>query len=565
MGKKVLMFVRNNCTRDARVLKEAKTLADKDYSVEIVAVMDNNCKIPFENKGDFTITRLEVVSLVVKILIFLREKVFVKGHFNIISILNDLFPRKKKVRTKLKVENETTKRSKQSLLLFFYALFLKIFFPVSLNYLAKLKVNKLTKCLYTISLVVAFVFFTLFNLFVYLVRKILFPLKVLRRKYKHKNNSEKNKIPFGLRQIKKELTVFKRNLVKFYKKIRKSILKLISSLRKHTYLFIKKVLLPFHKPLASLDFYIKGIKYSLKVRPETYHCHDLNTLWIGVIAAKLTKSKLVYDSHELYTEISTFNKRQRFILGLTEKILIKFPDEIITVNESIANELVKRYNIKHPKIVMNCPPKINLDTKPIEKIDDTWEKIRESCPRDTTFILYQGGFAPNRGLENLIRSMKFTSGCVLVMLGWGRLEDDLRLLVDKESLKEKVIFVPPVSQEELLYFTKHADFGVIPYQNVGLNNYYATPNKLFEYAMSGLPILASNFPELSRIIYEYKIGETFNPNDSEDIAKAINKAVEDRIKIKEYQHNTVVAANRFNWQQEEKVLQKIYFNLLNAS
>ena len=36
----VCMFVLNNCKRDARVLKEAKTLAEAGYDVRIIAILD---------------------------------------------------------------------------------------------------------------------------------------------------------------------------------------------------------------------------------------------------------------------------------------------------------------------------------------------------------------------------------------------------------------------------------------------------------------------------------------------------------------------------------------------
>ena len=65
------------------------------------------------------------------------------------------------------------------------------------------------------------------------------------------------------------------------------------------------------------------------------------------------------------------------------------------------------------------------------------------------------------------------------------------------------MFLDPVPQEKLLIHTRCATLGVIPFQFVGLNNYYATPNKLFEYIAAGLPVVASNFPELKRIVEGY--------------------------------------------------------------
>ena len=44
----------------------------------------------------------------------------------------------------------------------------------------------------------------------------------------------------------------------------------------------------------------------------------------------------------------------------------------------------------------------------------------------------------------------------------------------------RVYFIPAVPQRDLLAYCASADAGVIPYQAVDLNNYYTSPNKLFE-------------------------------------------------------------------------------------
>jgi hypothetical protein len=51
-----------------------------------------------------------------------------------------------------------------------------------------------------------------------------------------------------------------------------------------------------------------------------------------------------------------------------------------------------------------------------------------------------------------------------------------------------------------LAVTAGADVGVIPYRNVGLNNFFTSPNKLFEYCAAGVPVAASRFPELSKVV-----------------------------------------------------------------
>ena len=54
---KVCMFVCNNCRHDARVLKEAKTLAEAGHDVRIIAVLDEDTE-PYEERDGFTILRV---------------------------------------------------------------------------------------------------------------------------------------------------------------------------------------------------------------------------------------------------------------------------------------------------------------------------------------------------------------------------------------------------------------------------------------------------------------------------------------------------------------------------
>ena len=48
-----------------------------------------------------------------------------------------------------------------------------------------------------------------------------------------------------------------------------------------------------------------------------------------------------------------------------------------------------------------------------------------------------------------------------------------------------------------------ADLGVAPIENVCLSYYFCSPNKLFEYINAGLPVVASDFPEMRQVIQRF--------------------------------------------------------------
>src|SRR4029079_49210 len=110
---------------------------------------------------------------------------------------------------------------------------------------------------------------------------------------------------------------------------------------------------------------------------------------------------------------------------------------------------------------------------------------------------------------------------------------------------------------ELLRYTAGADIGVIPYQPVGLNNLYTTPNQLFEYIAATVPIAGSAVPEIKRFLSEYGLGVTFDPYDPRDMAATINGLLADPDRLREFRANARAAAEVLNWEREQEKLLRI--------
>ena len=63
-----------------------------------------------------------------------------------------------------------------------------------------------------------------------------------------------------------------------------------------------------------------------------------------------------------------------------------------------------------------------------------------------------------------------------------------------------------VIHSEVVPIVRSADYGLCLVQNVSLSDYYSLPNKLFEYCFAGVPVLASDFPDIYALIKQYNIG-----------------------------------------------------------
>jgi len=173
-------------------------------------------------------------------------------------------------------------------------------------------------------------------------------------------------------------------------------------------------------------------------------------------------------------------------------------------------------------------------------------------------VLYQGGFAPNRGLRTLVLAAHGLERGTIVLMGWGRLEDELRELIARERLGDRVRIVDPVPPGEVIAAATKASVGVIPYEPIGLNNTLCCPNKLFDYLAAGLPVAASRLPELSRIVDQGELGRTFTPGEPAALSMALNEILEDPERHDEMRQRAREAAKRYTWEQESKKLLALY-------
>lgn len=303
-------------------------------------------------------------------------------------------------------------------------------------------------------------------------------------------------------------------------------------------------------------FYWSAFSAAKRDKADIYHAHDLNTLPAAWFAKKRLGGKLVYDSHELYVERNTIQKPSEFAkksTAMLESFLLKSVDETITVNQSIAEELKNRYSIKMPAIVMNTPA-YNIIDKPKSL------RLALNIPAGKKIIIYSGSMTFNRGLEELIQSLKYLPEYVLVLMGYGTEAylGELKNVARSSALEDRLYFFGPVPHEEVATYLASADVGAAPIKNAALSYYLCSPNKLFEFIQAGIPVVGSNFPELTRVIAEQKIGYTFDPESPSDIAAKIQKIFEDPAMYQHMKANAKEAAKVYNWEIESQKLVGVY-------
>jgi glycosyltransferase involved in cell wall biosynthesis len=134
----------------------------------------------------------------------------------------------------------------------------------------------------------------------------------------------------------------------------------------------------------------------------------------------------------------------------------------------------------------------------------------------------------------------------------------LKKIVSENNLKENVWFIAKQPIETLRKYTAASSIGVTLDKDNNINYKFSLPNKIFDYIHAGIPVLASDLPEISKIINEYKIGKICPDHNPKTIANCIDEMIKSEEKMKEWEANTTIAAKDFNWDKEKEKLLAIF-------
>ncbi len=287
---------------------------------------------------------------------------------------------------------------------------------------------------------------------------------------------------------------------------------------------------------------------------DVFVAHDLPMLPVAHRLSRRCHAKLVYDSHELFSE-QEFSRHEKRQWAKIEAKYIGDCNAVITINPSIARELERRYGLNRVNVIYNAerthgdpPPKGTLFHDAL------------GLPKDRRILLFQGGLSAGRNLEVLVQAMGLvrTPDLSLIILGDGQYGDTLKRMVNSSNMAERVRFHPAVPQAELLRYSACADAGIIPYQAICLNNYYCTPNKLFEFIAAGLPILASDLPEIRNLIQTHQIGQVGDLSTAEKSANQIDDFFSDPTRLAHWRDNVKAARRIVCWEREAEKLLAIF-------
>lgn len=306
-------------------------------------------------------------------------------------------------------------------------------------------------------------------------------------------------------------------------------------------------LLPYN--ILRLRFWLKeGYKKALSLHRQNsinvIHCHNLDTLMIGVKLKKKLGLPLIYDAHEIwgYMVAKDLPKLWANYYLRKEKQLIKNVNEIIIAEDKYTDYFSSITNKKLTSI-LNCKHLISKKYSP---------------PNNKSLILlYIGTLNSTRFLLELSELVKDIQNVECIIGGIGKPEFVEKLR--KKCLTTKnVKFIDRVPPEKVIPMTQKSSVVVCMINPNVINNKIATANKQFEAMVCGRPIICTKGTRSGEITEAEKCGLVVEYSKVA-LKEAIIKLRDSPDLREELGCNALTAAiNKYNWKIEEKKLLQLY-------
>jgi len=299
----------------------------------------------------------------------------------------------------------------------------------------------------------------------------------------------------------------------------------------------------------------------LRTPARVYHSHDIHPGLASLLAARLRGAKLVYDGHELAGEEFESTPRAWLVAktgALFERMMVRVSDAVITTNPSRAEVLEQRYGRSDITVLANVPP-LQEDVVPLDP----------GYPPGKRVLLYQGRIsADTRSFKETVHALPLVDEdvhFVIIGFGWEWAKDLIRGWAAEAGVSDRVHFLPPRPWQEMAATAAAATVGLVPIYNMDINHQLGDTNKLHEYLMGGLPVIASDLPEIRRVVTmgDPPVGELFDPSSPESIAAALRKVLEDpEVLAGRRRSARRLAEEHLNWGIEERRLLALYDQLI---
>ncbi len=314
-------------------------------------------------------------------------------------------------------------------------------------------------------------------------------------------------------------------------------------------------------PFLLVLFYLRCIPTLIRLRPAICIAHQLDVLPVALFQRRLQPTtKVVFDNEDIYSLMISKGTPRVIdsIIRALERQLASRADLCLFPN-TVMKDYLDLSDGPEAAVIPNIPE--------IEFVPNRIARRKDRVSDDQTFtIVYFGLITRYRGLENLIKAIgKVTSQGTRVscsFIGDGPLVTNLIALASVMGVTERVHFLGRVSRERIPEIVSSFDSSAILNSSQDMMNRIGNPNKLYECMVLGVPVIASNFGEIGRIVKSADCGVLVNPDDVECVANGITELSKNPALRSRFSKNGKEASkNMYSWEKTEKMLVEVLSRL----
>ncbi len=298
---------------------------------------------------------------------------------------------------------------------------------------------------------------------------------------------------------------------------------------------------------------------SLHQDAEVYHCHEPDALLLGIFLKILKGKRVIYDVHEHWpseilfdmglSDTTMFHAALRRLIDHLEILLSRCSDGTIAVSESVGARFNAMKN--HPAII----PNFSLRNA----------SVADPRTRDAKRLVYMAGnMHAFHGINECIQALTFLKErypeVSLTLIG--NVRENLETIVSDEEIRRRITTTGYLPYDQMYARMNEGGIGLLVFQPHYYNVSIGLPNKLFDYMQLGLPIVASDLPEIRKVINDAQCGILVDPTNVCEIARSIAYLIDNPEEAQEMGANGKSAVeNNYNWSIVEPALLEAYRSL----
>jgi len=311
----------------------------------------------------------------------------------------------------------------------------------------------------------------------------------------------------------------------------------------------------FQQITSLLSFWKRALGILTQENSDIIHCHDLDTLPVGWLAARRLGAKLIYDSHECYPAMfaSHGGHRAPHLVEWADRWLSKRVDAVITVGELLATRF-RAVTDRPVYIVGNWKNPNDFQLHPEHKL----MLAQRYGVGDRLVVSYIGGLNKDRVLLPLIKAIQDHPQAFLFVAGDGTQQDEVRSLM---AAMENGVYLGRIPTRDVPQLAAISDVIYYALAEGYPNNRYSAPNALFTALAAGKALVTTDVGEIAHIVRDVDCGIVLHQPSVPVIGRAL-KQLADSTCLRRCQRNAKHAAEtKYNWDNAQRILLSIYREL----